>query len=155
MSDTNQIKMPTVNASVITRIIEDSLKQAKGKTINEKVYNAFRELQSRRRTKKEWVNVELAAAEHYMYMRFLVGATGDPAAGAAPRLYNLKKRLFFALDIENLMTTTDYPCLPPSEESVAWGEQGAKDGLRDFKYENPATDFQTGAALKPLIKGSY
>ena len=139
MSDQNQ--MPRLNESVVKRIIEDALMKAAGDTIVEKTYNAFRELQKRRRS-KEWVNLELAAAEHYMYARFLAGSTGDTLVIASPTLYNLKKRLFWALDIEGLMATSQYPGLPPSEESVVWGEQGAKDGLRDFKNENPSTDFQ-------------
>lgn len=153
MADENQI--PKVNETVVTRILEDSLIKSTGNTINEKTYNAFRELQKRRRTNKEWGNVELAAAEHYMYARFLAGATGDPVVLASPSLYNLKKKIFFALDIQDLMNTSSYPCLPPSDDSVKWGEQGAKDGLMDFKWMNPKTEFRTGDALKPLVKGSY
>jgi hypothetical protein len=146
--------MPKVNEAIVKRIIEDALTKEKGATINEKVYKAFRTLQARRRS-KEWNNVELAAAEHYMYARFLAGATGDPAVLAAPNLYNLKKKVFFALDIQDLMATSKYPGLPPSDESVSWGERGAGDGLMDFKGANPATDFKVGEALKPLVKGSY
>jgi len=147
--------MPKVNDAVVKHIIEDALVKETGGTINEKVYKAFRTLQGRRRTNKEWVNVELAAAEHYMYSRFLAGSTGDPMVLAAPGLYNLKKKLFFFLDIQDMMTTSKYPCLPPSDESKAWGEQGAQDGLIDFKFANPSTDFKVGEALKPLAKGSY
>ena len=152
MGDTT---MPKVNDAVVKHIIEDALVKETGGTINEKIYKAFRTLQGRRRTNKEWVNVELAAAEHYMYSRFLAGNTGDPAVIAAPSIYNLKKKIFFFLDIQDMMTTSPYPCLPPSDESVAWGEQGAKDGLMDFKFANPSTDFKIGDSLKPLVKGSY
>ena len=147
--------LPKVNDAIVSRIIEDALIKEQGATINEKVYKAFRTLQSRRRTNKEWVNVELAAAEHYMYSRFLSGSTGDPMVLTAPTLYNLKKKLFFFLDIQEMMTTSPYPCLPPSDESVVWGERGAADGLLDFKFANPSTDFKVGGALKPLAQGSY
>jgi len=148
------VVMPKVNEVVVNRIITDALTKETGATINEKVYKAFRTLQARRRS-KEWINVELAAAEHYMYARFLAGATGDPAVLAAPDLYNLKKKVFFALDIESLMATSKYPGLPPSDESVAWGQRGAAVGLIDFMGANPATDIKVGGALKPLVKGSY
>lgn len=148
-------KMPKVNNSVVEHIIVQTLTQETAPTINEKVYKAFRKLQARRRTNKEWVNVELAAAEHYMYSRFLAGATGDPAVILAPSLYNLKKKVFFFLDIQDFMTTSKFPCLPPSDEAMAWGERGAEDGLIDFKGANPATDFKVGGALSPLVKGSY
>lgn len=147
-------QMPKLNEAVVQRIIEDALMKNQGATINERVYNAFRELQKRRRTNKEWANVELAAAEHYMYARFLAGQTGDPIVIASPSLYNMKKRIFAFLDIQDLMNTSEYPSLPPSEDSVKWGEQGAKDGLKDFKYENPSTDFKVGGSLEPLIKGA-
>ena len=148
------VVMPKVNETVVKRIIMDALTKETGATINEKVYKAFRSLQARRRS-KEWVNVELAAAEHYMYARFLAGATGDPMVHLAPNWYNLKKKVFFELDIQSLMATSEYPGLPPSDESVAWGERGAMDGLLDFKGANPSTDFKVGESLKPLVKGSY
>src|SRR5215831_3914334 len=100
MGDT---KLPDVNNVIVRRIIEDALTKETALTITEKVYKAFRSLQARRRTNKEWGNHELASAEHYMYSRFLAGATGDPAVLAAPTLYNLKKRLFFFLDIQDMM----------------------------------------------------
>jgi len=146
--------MPKVNDAAVSRIIEDALTKEKGATINEKVYKAFRTLQARRRS-KEWTNVELAAAEHYMYARFLAGATGDPAVLLSPNLYNIKKKVFLKLDIQDLMTTSKYPGLPPSDELVAWGERGAGVGLIDYMGANPATDFKVGEALKPLVKGSY
>lgn len=34
---------------------------------------------------------DAAAAEHYIYIRFLAGQTGDPTCHAAPTLYGLKK----------------------------------------------------------------
>jgi len=148
-------KMPKINNKVVEHIIIEALSKETAPTINEKVYKAFRTMQAKRRTNKEWANVEMAAAEHYLYSRFLAGATGDPAVLMAPSLYNLKKRVFFFLDIQDQMTTTKYPCLPPSEESVAWGERGAEDGLLDFKGANPASDFNVGGALSPLVKGSY
>lgn len=154
MSDANQTQMSRINEAEVKRIINNALLNATGDTIVEKSAIAFRALQKRRRT-AEWVNMELAAAEHYMYMRFLAGSTGDSITSYAPSLYNLKKRIFFALDIQDLMRTTDYPCLPPSKESVAWGEKGVQDGLQDFKDLNPNKDLQLGAALSPLAKGSY
>jgi hypothetical protein len=85
----------------LKRIITDALTKETGATINEKVYKAFRTLQARRRS-KEWVNVELAAAEHYMYARFPCWATGDPSFILPPNWYNLKKKVFFELDIQSL-----------------------------------------------------
>jgi hypothetical protein len=155
MGDTNtNSQMPKVNEAIVIRHIENALAKETGGTVNEKVGKAFRALQSKRRS-NEWVDPDLAAAEHYLYARFLAGITGDPIVSQAPRFYNIKKKIFFALEIENLMTTSKYPCLPPTEESVVWGERGALDGLKDFKYMNPSTDFKVGEALKPLAGSVY
>lgn len=153
MADTNP-QMPKVNDAMVIRHIENALAKETGGTINEKVGKAFRALQSKRRS-KEWVDPDLAAAEHYLYARFLAGVTGDPLVTQAPRFYNIKKKIFFALEIENLMTTSAYPCLPPTEESVVWGERGAMDGLKDFKFMNSATDFTIGGSVEPLSKSVY
>ena len=146
--------MPYINDAAVTRIITAEIAKFTGPTITDRVYQAFRSLQARRRS-KEWNNQELAAAEHYMYARYLAGRTGDPMVVASPDLYDMKKQVFVALDIQSLMNTTDYPGLPPSPEMVKWGKKGATDGLMDFRMANPTTGFQTGAALKPLAKGSY
>jgi hypothetical protein len=155
MADTNS-QMPKVNDAMVVRHIENAIlkEMSSGGTINEKVGRAFRALQSQRRS-KEWVDPDLAAAEHYLYARFLAGKTGDPLVTQAPKFYSLKKKFYFALEIEDWMTTSGYPCLPPTEESVVWGERGAMDGLRDFKFMNPATDFTVGGAVKPLSKSVY
>ena|SRR5215213_583861 len=155
MADTNtNPQMPKVNEAMVIRYIENALVKETSGTVNEKIGKAFRALQSKRRS-TEWVDPDLAAAEHYLYARFLAGKTGDPMTTQAPRFYNLKKKIFFLLEIENEMTTSEYPCLPPTDESVAWGERGALDGLNDFKFMNPATDFKVGEALKPLSKSVY
>jgi len=146
--------MSYINDAQVNKIITTEIGKFPGATITDRIYQAFRSLQARRRS-KEWNNQELAAAEHYMYARFLAGRTGDPMVASSPDLYDLKKRAFIALDIQNLMNTTDYPGLPASPEMVKWGKKGATDGLMDFKMANPTTGFQTGAALKPLAKGSY
>lgn len=155
MGDTNS-QMPKVNEAMVIRHIENAMlkEMSSGGTINDKVGKAFRTLQAQRRS-KEWVDPDLAAAEHYLYARFLAGMTGDPLVTQAPKVYSLKKKLFFWLEIENWMTTSPYPCLPPTEESVAWGERGAMDGMRDFQFMNPATDFTIGGAVKPLAKSVY
>lgn len=147
--------MPYINDAQVNRIINEEIAKATGATTTDKVYQAFRTLQRRRRTSREWNNLELAAAEHYMYARFLAGRTGDPLVLSSPDLYDKKKQVFFALDIQDAMTTSPYPCLPPSPDMVRWGKTGANVGLSDFLMANPGKGYQNGAALKPLVSGSY
>ncbi|KVZ09355.1 hypothetical protein [Burkholderia ubonensis] len=120
--------------------------------IVEQVRRAFRSLQLLRRTQLP-KDINLAAAEHYMYARFLAGATGDPLVKATPVLYGAKKRVYFALGIQDRMATTPNPVLAPNTSVERWGLKGAKEGLRDYSAVNngqPANRF--GASLGTLSR---
>lgn len=135
----------------VWRIVEQALtREGSGKTAVEKSERAFRLLQERRRTVAP-LDVNLAAAEHYMYMRFLAGLTGDPLLIAAPAGYAIKKSIGFALGKEKEMRTTpDNPVLPPSVESTVWGTLGVEEGLKDYRGENPAAGMKPGASFEAL-----
>lgn len=122
--------------AVVRSIIDQSLAQQvvrPGETIVHRVSRSFRSLQQRRR-EVEPLNINLAAAEHYMYARFLAGVSGDPSIKMAPTLYGLKKRLYFALGIQDKMATTQNPVLPPNNVVERWGTNGATDGLVDYTH---------------------
>ena len=142
----------TVNDARVKSIITTAMAQQSpkaGETVVNSVSRAFRVLQNRRRT-VEPLSIDLAAAEHYMYARFLAGISGDPVVKAAASLYGLKKRAYFALGIQDRMATTKMPVLPPSKDVERWGLQGANDGLEDYKASTgkPPTNF--GNALSAL-----
>ena len=145
-----------VDNQEVWRIIERALNfEVSGSSTVEKSYNAFRLLQTRRRTVAP-LDVNLAAAEHYMYMRFLAGKTGDPLLMAAPTGYALKKTIYFALGKEKEMRTTpNNPVLPPSVESTVWGSLGVSDGLKDYRGSNAATGMKPGAGLQVLKDEAY
>ena len=139
-----------VSDAVVQPIIDHSLVQQTsraGETIVHRVSRSFRALQKRRR-EAEPLNINLAAAEHYMYARFLAGASGDPAVKIAPTLYGLKKKLYFALGIQDKMATTQNPVLPPNDAVEKWGARGAADGLADYTNATglPATRYGNAVA---------
>ncbi|KVH69449.1 hypothetical protein WJ41_20620 [Burkholderia ubonensis] len=141
-----------VSDEVVQSTINRAILRARGGDgdIVEQVRRAFRSLQSLRRTERP-EDINLAAAEHYMYARFLAGATGDPLVKATPVLYGAKKRVYFALGIQDRMATTSNPVLAPNTSVERWGLKGAKDGLRDYSDVNdgqPANRF--GASLGSL-----
>ena len=145
-----------VNDREVWRLIHQGLLVTPAATIVEKTHNAWRSMQARRRDGAHGADVDLAAAEHYMYNRFLTGATGDPLTHPYPTGYFLKKALFFALGRENSMRTdANDPVLPPSLSSVAWGHQGADDGMDDYKGMNPATSARVGASLESVKSEAY
>jgi hypothetical protein len=145
-----------VNHKEVQRIIEQALNhESSGLKTTERVYNAFRVLQERRRTKAP-LDLNLAAAEHYMYARFLSGKTGDPAMIAVPTAYAIKKMAYFVLGKEkDMRTTPNNPVLPPSVESVVWGTIGVQEGLKDYRGENSSIGMKFGASLPDLKSEAY
>lgn len=87
-----------------------------------------------------------------MYARFLAGVSGDPLVKLAPTAYGLKKRLYFALGIQERMATTRNPVLPPNSAVERWGSTGASEGLTDYTDATgkPATNY--GSAVSALVK---
>ena len=143
----------TVNDSVVQILIDQSLAQhppQAGESIVFRVSRSFRTLQERRRT-VEPLNINLAAAEHYMYARFLAGVSGDPTVVFALTIYGFKKHVYFALGIQDRMATTSMPVLPPNDACQRWGTRGANDGLLDYTVSTgkPATNY--GNALSALL----
>ena len=120
-----------------------------GETITDRVSRAFSKLQSRRRL-VEPLNINLAAAEHYMYARLLAGVTGDPLVRYAPVLYGLKKRALFGLGLGQWMATTAQPVLPPDDDVERWGTQGATEGLKDYESVRGMAADKHGQAARAL-----
>ncbi|AYZ66886.1 hypothetical protein EGY31_27495 [Burkholderia multivorans] len=141
----DEVVQSTINRAILRE------RGGKGGIVGQ-VQRAFRSLQSLRRTDRP-EDINLAAAEHYMYARFLAGETGDPLVKATPTLYGAKKRVYFALGIQDRMATSPHPVLAPNRSVERWGLKGAEDGLRDYSAVNngqPANRF--GASLGSLSK---
>jgi hypothetical protein len=152
-----------VDDTTVQRIIDEALeveterlsgKESDVPALTRIVNGAFRSLQRRRQT-LEPLNIDLAAAEHYMYARLLAGVTGDPLVSFAPTMYAIKKQLFFALGIEDWMATTRQPVLPPNKKVHEWGKKGAKDGLADYRDLHPGSGNQLGSSVKALRSEAY
>lgn len=148
--------MAEVDDQKVWSIIHQELLTTPGATIVEKTQNAWVALKARRRDGVHGTEVNLAAAEHYMYNRFLTGVTGDPLTRLYPSGYLIKKLIFFGLGMEkNMRTDPTNPVLPPSLASVAWGNQGAQDGMKDYKGLNPGAGVQIGTSVKSVKQEAY
>lgn len=94
---------------------------------------------------------DAAAAEHYMYIRFLAGKSGDPTCHAAPTLYSVKKLFDQMLGrLQKGQAQGGHPVLPSNPYVVAWGQKGVVDGLADYKVLSGGKDYQIGAAVRAL-----
>src|SRR5215471_2422585 len=148
--------MSQVDDQEVWRLVHQELLLAHGGSVVEKVGAAWQALKARRRDGVHGTDVNLAAAEHYMYNRFLTGATGDPLTRLYPTGYFLKKLAYFAVGKEKSMRTDpNNPVLPPSLSSVAWSNQGAEDGMKDYKGLNPATGVKVGSSLEVIKEEAY
>jgi hypothetical protein len=151
MADPVEASVSADHNKVINRIL-DAYFKASGTTVNDRVYNAFRALQAERGIGTNSLDLELGCAEHYMYARFLAGKTGDPWTVAGGKMYDLLKKSARTVGAEKLIRKHDNPTLPPHPDLVRWGEQGARDGLQDFRSANPDKPLKTGPALRIMAE---
>ena len=116
-----------INNATVQRIINDELARYGSEPgCCGAVNRAFRELQRRRRLPGGSVDENLAAAEHYMFARWMVceGTVSVTQMRAMVVGYDTLKILGFG----RLMQTTSNPTAPGSTAAMQWGLNGVNDG---------------------------
>jgi hypothetical protein len=149
------------NLTVDTAKVELYIRQAIAK--NNKGLNKLEEtlaaarvyLRDQRRRPEAYYDISMAAAEHYMLMRWLVCATGDESIANAPQLYKWKKELYFALGAEKRMATAAGPVLPPNDDVENFGVRGAREGWADYLSLHPRAKPTFGPGWKWLATEAY
>ena len=99
---------------------------------------------------------DAAAAEHYMYIRFLAGQTGDPACYSAPIIYAAKKiwdQVFG--NLQSGQAQGGHPVLPSNPYIVAWGHKGVIHGLADYKIISNGANYELGSAIETLASFAF
>lgn len=101
-------------------------------------------------------DLDAAAAERYMYIRYVAGLTGDPVCYAAPVLYAATK-IFSQMtgDLQKGQSQDGHPVLPANPDVVAWGHRGVADGLKDFKKITSGANYRPGSAVEALASLKY
>ena len=102
----------------------------------------FRQLQAERRVPGASLDMDLAAAEHYMFARYMVcaGVVGPTQMRALVIGYDLKKWIDRAAGDPNATATTANPVSPPDMGVVQWGFKGVSDGSSDHGRCNAAAN---------------
>ena len=98
-----------------------------------KVEVAFRALQAARRLPGASLDLDLAAAEHYMFARFML-CTGTVSATQMRTLivgYDAKKLIDRLRNNPNAAATTANPVSPPDADVIRWGLRGVVEGQTD------------------------
>src|SRR5688572_14714227 len=149
---------PKVADSTVTKLVLGVIaftKQELGrKNVDVEVLRAaWLTLKENRGTTEHAGNIDIAAAEHYLFAAYLAAATGDPTVSLSPVVYETKKRLYFFLGLEERMRTDPrFPVVPPSSDVEAWGIAGAQYGIEVFKQLHPRESLKYGAAIGSLAK---
>lgn len=83
---------------------------------------------------------EVVAAENYLYIRFVVGKTGDTAFKIFPwSYYLLKVAGSKAGFLQRLKTDPNNPVSDPDPDVREWGDRGYSDGILDYEVRTGET----------------
>jgi hypothetical protein len=101
------------------------------------------------------LNLNLAAAEHYAFMRFVASKNGDTFYRSLPRWYETVKRFAVRHELESYLKASDQPVSPPNEKVTAWGLQGVERGLKEYQRLTGKEPSGKSGALGTLLGSSY
>lgn len=102
------------------------------------------------------LDLDLASAEHYLFIRAFAAEKGSKSVEGLPDLYGKLKDMLGPA--ANLIKTSDQPVSPVDEGVVKWGRAGVAAGLADYqkntgKAPEPASD--SVAQFKLAVEGYY
>lgn len=90
------------------------------------------------------LDLHLAAAEHYMYARYLSSDDGDTNYRKLPKWYETIKKMATEKGLEDYLKTSDQPLSQTDGRVTAWGNKGVEAGLLDYekrKGKKPTSKF--------------
>lgn len=106
------------------------------------IHDAFRSLQRYRQIPGNSIDLNYAAAEHYLFARWMVcsGNVSPTQMKVLVAGYDAKKWLDSKSGTPNLEAVTANPVSQPSWEVMSWGLKGCNEGGADKLICNPAAD---------------
>ena len=78
-------------------------------------------------------DLNLAAAEWYLFIRGSASASGDTFYRQLPGWYTTLKKFASALKLSEYLQTSSQPVSPTDAGVTQWGSTGVEHGLRDYK----------------------
>lgn len=100
-------------------------------------------------------NLELAAAEHYLFARLIASKDGDTEYRDFPKMYESLKEWASEADMQSYLQTSQQPVSPVSSEVTAWGEQGVEAGLSDYTKRTGESPTNKWGSYNQLIYVTY
>lgn len=101
------------------------------------------------------LDMNLAAAEHYLFARFVASSDGDTSYRRLPAWYDAVKSAAFKASIQQWLQTSDQPATAPDPGLVKWGNSGIERGLVEFKVRTGKNPKNSGRALLVVFGTTY
>jgi hypothetical protein len=101
------------------------------------------------------LDLNLAAAEHYLFMRYLGNDSGDTSYRQLPKWYDTVKKTLKKADLEQILKTSNEPVSPPDPDVLKWGNAGVERGLVEYKSRTGKAPSAGGGALLTIMGTSY
>ena len=146
----------SVNDTEVRRIIQEAMNAVPGDpsdTCCGRVRQAFRRLQARRQQPGQSLDLELAAAEHNLFARWMV-CSGNVSTFQMHLLvdgYSLKKIIDRMRGDPNAEAVTDNPVSPPDPGVHMWGRLGVIEGGRDHDRCNSGTSAPLWRPIEEIL----
>jgi hypothetical protein len=97
----------------------------------------------------------LAAAEHFMFMRFVASKNGDAGYARLPKWYETVKTAAVRTDLDRLIQTSNQPVSTPNPAVTVWGERGVTRGLEDYRSREGKEPRESGISLATVFGLTY
>jgi hypothetical protein len=117
------------------------------------IHDAFRSLQAYRQIPGSSLDLNYAAAEHYLFARWMVctGTVSSTQMKVLVSAYDAKKWLDSKTGSPDTEAVTSNPVSPPNWEVMTWGLKGCDDGGSDMKRCNPGADPPLWKAVEEVL----
>ena len=125
--------MSSVNDQRVYQIIKETLRNSMGSSIHEHLSSAW-EIINYEREENHPGDVDYAAAEHYLYSRWIVswtGVIGWVIIAISAGGYDLAKK-YLPESVRSKLKSGEGPVTPYAKGDVQWSHRGANDGKIDF-----------------------
>lgn len=101
------------------------------------------------------LDLNLAAAEHYSFMRFISSYKGDTSFRDLPSWYGSLKTWANATAMLQYLATSNQPVSPPDPNVTRWGQNGVEAGLLDYQARTGDAPADQSGALIAAIGVAY
>ena len=118
------------------------------------VANAWKALK-RCRDAGNSLDLNLAAAEHYLFMRFRASDSGDTIYRKLPAWYQTAKSAATWANVEQFLQSSSQPVSPTDSGVESWGVKGVERGLKEYQARTGQAPGGGTSAIATALGFSY